>query len=209
MASHPTLIAHRKRKLTMKRLSVAVLLLMGLASFMTAEEKKKEVAVPAALNFTVKSLDGKEVDLAKKYEGKVVLIVNVASKCGLTGQYKPLEALQKTYGADGLVVLGFPCNQFGGQEPGSAEEIKTFCTSKYNVTFDMFSKIDVNGDKADPLYKYLTGKDTDPKFAGQIGWNFEKFLIGRDGQVVARFKPPVSPDSEEVVAAIKTELEKK
>ena len=194
----------------MKRLTVAALLLCGLASMMTAEEKtKKEVAVPAALNFTVKSLDGKEVDLAKKYEGKVVLIVNVASKCGLTGQYKPLQALQKTYEADGLVVLGFPCNQFGGQEPGSAEEIKTFCTSKYDVTFDMFSKIDVNGGKADPLYKYLTGTETNPKFAGEIGWNFEKFLIGRDGKVVARFKTGVEPDSAEVVAAIQKELEKK
>jgi len=193
----------------MKRLSVAVLMLMGLASFMTAEEKKKEVAVPAALNFTVKSLDGKEVDLAKKYEGKVILVVNVASQCGLTPQYKPLETLQKVYEKDGFVVLGFPCNQFGGQEPGSAEEIKTFCTSKYDVTFDMFSKIDVNGDKADPLYKYLTGAETNPKYAGKIGWNFEKFLIGRDGKVVARFKPPVSPDSEEVVKAIEAALAKK
>ena len=194
----------------MKRLSVAaVLMLMGLASFMTAEEKKKEATVPAALNFTVKTLDGKEVDLAKKYEGKVILVVNVASQCGLTPQYKPLETLSKTYEKDGFVVLGFPCNQFGAQEPGTAEEIKEFCKANYDVTFDMFSKIDVNGEKAAPLYKYLTGKDTNPKFAGPIGWNFEKFLIGRDGKVVARFKPPVSPDSEDVVKAIEAELAKK
>ncbi len=194
----------------MKRLSVAaVLMLMGLASFMTAEEKKKEATVPAALNFTVKTLDGKEVDLAKKYEGKVILVVNVASQCGLTPQYKPLETLSKAYEKDGFVVLGFPCNQFGAQEPGTAEEIKEFCKANYDVTFDMFSKIDVNGEKAAPLYKYLTGKDTNPKFAGPIGWNFEKFLIGRDGKVVARFKPPVSPDSEDVVKAIEAELAKK
>ncbi len=193
----------------MKRLSVVVLMLMGLATFMTAEEKKKEATVPAALNFTVKTLDGKEVDLAKKYEGKVILVVNVASQCGLTPQYKPLQTLSKAYEKDGFVVLGFPCNQFSAQEPGTAEEIKEFCSSNYNVTFDMFSKIDVNGEKAAPLYKYLTGKDTNPKFAGPIGWNFEKFLIGRDGQVVARFKPPVSPDSEDVVKAIEAELAKK
>lgn len=192
----------------MKRLTAAVLMLMGLATFMTAEDKK-EAAVPAALNFKMKSLDGKEVDLAKKYEGKVVLVVNVASQCGLTPQYKPLESLSKAYEKDGLVVIGFPCNQFGAQEPGTAEEIQEFCKTNYDVSFDLYSKIDVNGEKAAPLYKFLTGKDTNPKFAGPIGWNFEKFLIGRDGQVVARFKPPVSPDSEEVVKAIEAELAKK
>jgi len=193
----------------MKRIAAAAaLLLCGLASVMPADDKK-EVAVPAALNFTVKSLDGKDVNLAEKYKGKVVLIVNVASQCGLTGQYKPLQNLQKIYEKDGLVVLGFPCNQFGAQEPGSAEEIKKFCESKYDVTFDMFSKIDVNGATAAPLYKFLTGADTNPKYKGEIAWNFEKFLIGRDGQVAARFKPPTEPDSEEVVAAIKKELDKK
>ncbi len=202
----------------MKSFAAAALLLCGLATVMTAEEKKetakkdtaqKEAAVSTALNFTVKSLDGKEVDLAKTYQGKVVMVVNVASQCGATPQYAALQDLQKTFKDDGLVVLGFPCNQFGQQEPGSAAEIKEFCTSKYNVTFDLFSKIDVNGEKADPLYKYLTGAETNPQFAGKIGWNFEKFLIGRDGKVVARFKTGVEPDSEEVVAAIKKELAKK
>ena len=192
----------------MKRFVAAAFLLCGLAAVMTAEDKK-EVAVPAALNFTVKSLDGKDVALAVKYKGKVVMVVNVASQCGATPQYAALQDLQKTFKDDGLVVLGFPCNQFGQQEPGSAAEIQEFCKANYGVTFDMFSKIDVNGDKADPLYKFLTGAETNPKFAGKIGWNFEKFLIGRDGQVVARFKTPVSPDDEKVVAAIKTELEKK
>ena len=217
--SLPTPIARLVRGiLIVKSYAAAALLLCGLASIMTAEDKKdtaktetvkKEAAVPAALNFTVKSLDGKDVDLATTYKGKVALVVNVASHCGATPQYAALQDLQKTYKDDGLVVLGFPCNQFGQQEPGSAAEIKQFCTSKYNVTFDLFSKIDVNGEKADPLYKYLTGADTNPQFAGKIGWNFEKFLIGRDGKVVARFKTGVEPDSAEVVAAIQKELEKK
>lgn len=196
----------------MLRFVAAAFVLSCVTSATIAEDKKsekKEAAVPAALNFTVKSLDGKDVDLAKTYQGKVMLVVNVASQCGATPQYAPLQDLQKTFKDDGFVVLGFPCNQFGQQEPGSAEEIKKFCTSKYDVTFDMFSKIDVNGEKAAPLYKFLTGAETNPKFSGKIGWNFEKFLIGRDGQVVARFKTGVEPDSEEVVAAIKKELEKK
>ncbi len=192
----------------MKRFAAAALLLCGLASVMTAEDKK-EAAVPTALNFTVKSLEGKDVDLAEKYHGKVVLIVNVASHCGNTKQYTPLQSLYSSHKDDGLVILGFPCNQFGQQEPGSAEEIKEFCTSNYKVSFDLFSKVEVNGDNAAPLYKYLTGAETDPQFSGKIPWNFEKFLIGRDGKVVARFKHSVSPDSAEVVAAIKKELEKK
>ncbi len=201
----------------MKNFVAVALLLCGLASVLSAEDKpetaksdpaQKEAAVPAALNFTVKSLDGKEVALSK-YQGKVLVIVNVASQCGATPQYAPLQDLQKTFKDDGLVVLGFPCNQFGQQEPGTAEEIKEFCTANYGVTFDMFSKIDVNGDKAHPLYQFLTGAETNPQFAGKIGWNFEKFLIGRNGKVVARFKTGVAPDSDEVVAAIKKELEKK
>ncbi len=216
-SSHP--IARLVRgHLIVKSFAVAALLLCGLATVMTADDKKettkkdtakKEAAVPAALNFTVKSLDGKAVDLAKTYQGKVALIVNVASHCGNTKQYTPLQALYTQHKADGLVILGFPCNQFGQQEPGSAEEIKQFCNSEYKVTFDLFSKIDVNGEKADPFYKFLTGADTDPQFGGKIPWNFEKFLIGRDGQIVARFKHSVSPDSPEVVAAIEKELAKK
>jgi glutathione peroxidase len=191
----------------MKRLAAFALVLLGLTAQMPAEEKK-EAAVPPALNFTVKNIDGKDVPLSN-YQGKVVMIVNVASQCGATPQYAALQDLQKAYKDEGFVVLGFPCNQFGQQEPGSAEEIKQFCTSNYNVTFDMFAKIDVSGEKASPLYKFLTSAETNPQHAGKIGWNFEKFLIGRDGKVVARFKTGVQPDDAQVVEAIKAELAKK
>jgi glutathione peroxidase len=176
------------------------------------EEKKGDKKVPAVLNFKMKKLDGKEADLSK-YQGKVVLMVNVASQCGLTPQYKPLEELHEKYSEKGLAVLGFPANEFGSQEPGTDEEISTFCTSKYGVKFDMFSKVVVkkldNGPEPCPLYKYLTSKETDPKFAGDITWNFEKFLIGRNGEIVKRFAPKVKPDSEEVTKAIEEELAKK
>jgi glutathione peroxidase len=160
------------------------------------------------LDFTMKSLDGKPVELAK-YKGDVVLIVNVASKCGLTPQYKQLEAVYSKYKDKGLQVLGFPANEFGKQEPGSDEEISTFCTKNYGVDFPMFSKVVVKGSDICPLYKHLTSEDTDPGFAGDIKWNFEKFLIGRDGKVVKRFEPRVKPDAPEVVEAIETELKKK
>jgi len=163
---------------------------------------------PDALNFKMKSLDGKDVDLSK-YNGKVVLIVNVASYCGNTPQYKPLQQLHEKYSDKGLAILGFPCNQFGAQEPGGAADIASFCKDNYAVTFDLFDKVEVNGKGAAPLYKYLTSKETDPKFAGKINWNFEKFLVGRDGQVVARFAPGLKPDSAEVVKAIEAELAKK
>jgi glutathione peroxidase len=162
-----------------------------------AEEKGAKV-----LDHTMKAIDGKEVNLAEKYKGKVVLVVNVASACGLTPQYKQLEGLQDKYHDKGLAVIGFPCNQFGGQEPGTEEEIVKFCKSKYDVSFDLFSKIDVNGDKAAPIYKQLTAKD------GAIKWNFEKFVIGRNGEIVARFEPKTKPDAPEVVKAIEAELAK-
>ena len=168
---------------------------------------KKDEDVPAVLDFEMKSLDGEDVNLAD-YQGKVVLIVNVASQCGATPQYEALEDLNRKYKDEGLVVLGFPCNQFGQQEPGTAEEIRDFCTSTYDVTFDMFAKIDVNGDNAAPLYKYLTSEKTNPKHAGKIDWNFEKFLISRDGEVVARFKTRIAPDTDDVVQAIEEQLEK-
>jgi glutathione peroxidase len=172
------------------------------------EPAKSEKAVPAVLNFKMKSLGGKEVDLSK-YQGKVVLMVNVASKCGATPQYTPLQELHEKYKDQGLVVLGFPCNQFGAQEPGTATEIEEFCTENYGVTFDMFEKIDVNGEKAAPLYKYLTSKETNPDSPGKINWNFEKFLISRDGKIVSRFKTPISPDDPDVVKAIEAEIGKK
>ncbi len=158
-----------------------------------------------ALDFKVPTIDGETVDL-EDYEGKVVLIVNVASKCGLTPQYDGLEKLYSEYKEKGLVVLGFPCNQFGGQEPGTETEIKEFCTSKFNVTFPMFSKLEVNGEKASPLYKFLTSQDVKPVGKGDISWNFEKFLVGRDGKVVGRFSPRTKPDADELVKAIEAQL---
>ena len=163
---------------------------------------KQEATV---LSFKMKSLDGEEVDLAK-YEGQVVMIVNVASKCGYTGQYEQLQQLHEKYSRQGLAILGFPCNQFLGQEPGSAEEIKAFCRKNYGVAFDLFSKVEVNGENACELYKFLTSLDTKPKGAGKIGWNFEKFLIDRKGMVVARFGSGTKPDDPAVVAIIEREL---
>lgn len=170
-----------------------------------AAEKEKSVNSPLA--FTMKSLDGKPVDLGK-YQGKVVLMVNVASKCGLTPQYKGLEALHEKYSKDGLAVLGFPANDFGKQEPGTDAQIADFCSKNYGVKFDMFSKVVVKGDDQCDLYKYLTSKETNPGFEGDISWNFEKFLVGKDGKVVKRFSPRTKPDDPELVAAIETELKK-
>jgi len=171
-----------------------------------AEKEGKKV--PAALNFKMKSLDGKEIDL-NQYRGKVVMVVNVASKCGLTPQYEQLQALHEKYSEKGLAILGFPCNQFGTQEPGTAAEIQQFCRANYGVTFDMFAKIEVNGDGACPLYKHLTALETKPKGPGKISWNFEKFIIGRRGDVVARFVPRTKPDDPEVLKVIEAELAKK
>ena len=151
----------------------------------------------------LKDIDGKDTSLAA-YNGKVLLIVNVASKCGYTPQYKSLEAVYEKYKEKGLVVLGFPCNQFGGQEPGSNEEIKQFCSSKYNVTFPMFDKIEVNGPNRHPLYTALAG--TASPYPGDIKWNFNKFLIGRDGKILKRFDSRVTPDSAETTAAIESAL---
>jgi len=137
-----------------------------------------------------------------------VLIVNVASKCGLTPQYEDLEALYEKYKDKGLVVLGFPCNQFGKQEPGTDAQIAEFCSETYKVKFPMFSKVDVNGEGAAPLYKYLTALETKPKDKGDITWNFEKFLVGKNGAVVARFAPRTEPDAKEVIALIDAELAK-
>jgi glutathione peroxidase len=169
---------------------------------------KGDANVPAALNFKMNDIAGKPVELSQ-FQGKVVLLVNVASKCGYTPQYQGLEKLYEKYGKDGLVVIGVPANEFGKQEPGSNAEIKQFCTANYNVTFPMMSKVVVKGNDICPLYKFLTSKDTDPKFAGDIRWNFEKFLISRSGEVVGRFKSPVAPDAPELVKAVEAELNKK
>ena len=143
-------------------------------------------------DFSAKSLSGEEVPL-KRFEGKVLLIVNTASKCGFTPQYQGLEALQREFGPRGFCVLGFPCNQFGGQEPGDAKQIADFCESKYDVTFPMFSKIDVNGFDAHPLYNYLK-KERSGLLGPSIKWNFTKFLVDRAGRVVARHAPTTAPD---------------
>jgi glutathione peroxidase len=148
------------------------------------------------------SLEGKPVNLSK-YQGSVVLMVNVASECGYTPQYEGLQELHKKYAARGLRILGFPSNDFGAQEPGSNAEIAEFCKKNYGVEFDMFSKIKVLGSDKAPLYKLLTST---PKFSGDVSWNFEKFLIGRDGQVVARFKSAVEPLSGQMTTAIENEL---
>lgn len=181
----------------------ATVILGGLSASLQAADK-----TPAALDFTMKSLDGKEVDLGK-YQGQVVMVVNVASKCGLTPQYEQLQALHEKYGSQGLAILGFPCNQFLSQEPGTAQEIQQFCRVNYGVTFPLFAKIEVNGEDAAPLYKYLTALDTEPKGPGKIDWNFEKFIIGRNGGVVARFAPRTKPDAPEVIKVIEAELAKK
>jgi glutathione peroxidase len=168
----------------------------------SADDAKKPASV---LDFKVQDIDGKAVDLAK-FKGDVLLIVNTASQCGLTPQYEGLEALYGKYKAQGFDVLGFPANEFGHQEPGSDSEIKQFCSSKYNVTFPMFSKIVVKGQGIHPLYQYLTSKETDPKFPGEIRWNFAKFLVNRKGEVIARFEPVDKPDSPKVVKAIEDAL---
>ncbi len=161
----------------------------------------------SALSFKMESLDGQEVDLSK-YNGKVVMVVNVASKCGLTPQYEQLQALNDKYADKGLAILGFPCNQFAGQEPGTATDIQEFCHKNYGVTFDMFAKVDVNGDEASDLYKLLTSLETKPTGAGDISWNFEKFILDRNGIVVGRFGPKTKPDAPEIVALIEEQLER-
>jgi glutathione peroxidase len=172
----------------------------------SAVKSEKEKEAPEVLQFKMKSLTGKEINLAEKYQGKVLLIVNTASKCGLTPQYKELQQLHEDYAEKGLAVLGFPCNQFGHQEPGSAEQIAGFCKENYGVTFDMFSKIEVNGKDACDLYKYLTKLETKPAEAGDISWNFEKFLVDHEGHVVARFSPKTKPDAPEVVKTLEEAL---
>ena len=161
-------------------------------------------AASSFYGFTLNSIDGKPAPLAD-YKGKVVLVVNVASQCGYTPQYTALEAIYEKYKDQGFVILGFPANNFGAQEPGTNEEIKTFCTRKYSVTFPMYAKISVKGDDQAPLYAYLT-KETGPGMTGDIKWNFTKFLVDRNGKVVQRFESAVTPDSKEVTSAIEKQL---
>ena len=178
-------------------------------------------AMPAALHaqqpgaakkdiydFQVTTIDGKKVDLAR-YKGKVMLIVNVASECGYTDQYKGLQALHAKYAKDGLAILAFPCNDFGKQEPDDNPTIKKFAQKKYGVEFDLFSKVSILGKDGAPLYQFLTSKESNPKHAGEVKWNFEKFLIGRDGRIIARFAADVEPDAADLLDLLRKELERK
>jgi glutathione peroxidase len=179
------------------------LTLLGVVS--AADSDKKPGSV---LDFHVKDIDGKPVDLSV-YQGKVLLVVNTASQCGLTPQYKELESIYEKYKGEGFEVLAFPANEFGSQEPGSNDEIKEFCSSKYKVSFPLFSKIVVKGKGIHPLYSFLTSKATNPKFAGEIPWNFTKFLVNRKGEVIARFEPRAEPSAVRVTGAIENALKEK
>ena len=183
----------------MKTIRTLLTLIAASASLLAA-------SAPAVQDIPLKDIDGKDTSL-KAYKGKTVLLVNVASKCGLTPQYDALEALYKKYKSQGLVILGVPCNVFGSQEPGTPEEIKSFCSSKYNVSFPLMGKVHVKGSDQHPLYAALTGKDA--KFPGDIEWNFGKFLINRNGEVIKRFAPKVTPNDPTVVAAIEAALKAK
>ena len=184
---------------TTRRLKLATLVLLGLVTMAT------QASAASLYDFTLPSLEGKPMPIAD-FKGKVILMVNVASRCGYTPQYKALESVYEKYKDKGFVILGFPANNFGAQEPGTNEEIKTFCSRTYNVSFPMYSKVSVKGDDETPIYNYLT-KSAKPDIAGDIKWNFTKFLVDRNGNVVHRFEPAVTPDSPEVIAAIEQLLQ--
>ncbi len=185
----------------MKLLKIS-LLILSLGITAAAQEKGESVH-----DFTVKDITGKDVALSD-YKGKTLLIVNVASECGATPQYETLQALYEVLEERDFVVLGFPSNEFGGQEPGSNEEIAKFCKSNYAVTFPMFAKIETKGDKQAPLFKYLTTAKN-PDKEGEVGWNFEKFLVGKDGQLLRRFGSSDEPDGPDMIEAIKAALKVK
>jgi glutathione peroxidase len=190
----------RQIYLLIPSLLVALLIVLSAARGFAADSTNAPSSQPASpLDFTVQDIDGKTVNLAD-YKGKAVLIVNVASKCGYTPQYTGLEKLYETYKDRGLVVIGFPANNFKGQEPGTNEEIKQFCTEKYNVSFPMMSKISVKGDDKHPLYQLLT------KEKGEVTWNFNKFLVGKDGKLIEHFDSKVKPDDAKLTGAIEQAL---
>jgi len=187
--------------------AIAIGLVGGLIAC-AADKPNGDAKMTSPLDQKATAIDGKEVNLAD-YKGKVVLFVNVASKCGYTKQYTGMQALYEKYNKDGFVLIGVPSNDFGAQEKGTDEEIAKFCSSTYKVTFPMLAKQPVKGDAKSPLYAALTAADAKPKGKGEIGWNFEKILVNRKGEVVARFKSAVEPESEELTKAIKAELDAK
>ena len=168
---------------------------------------EKGATVTTPLNYKTKTLDGKEVDLTG-YKGKVVLVVNVASACGYTSQYKGMQEIYEKFNKDGFVVLGVPSNEFGGQEPGTNDEIAKFCKTNYGVTFPVLEKQMVKGANASPLYKHLTSKETNPKSSGDVKWNFTKFLLGKNGEILGRFESGVDLDDASLVGAVETALKK-
>jgi glutathione peroxidase len=189
----------------MKRTTAVMVLLLALAAVSAIAQTKTGGKVPEVLNYTMNNLNGEPVNLSQ-FAGNVVLIVNTASECGYTYQYEGLQNLHDKYASRGLSVLGFPSNDFGQQEPGSNQQIQQFCKANYGVEFPMFSKVQVLGGGKVPLYQYLTSKASNPKFAGEIKWNFEKFLIGRDGQILGRFASDVEPESRQILTAIEAAL---
>jgi glutathione peroxidase len=184
---------------------VSLMTAMMIAGIPTGMAKTGTVADSGIYSFTMKNIDGTDVPLSS-FKGKVLLVVNTASKCGFTPQYKDLEALYRKYKERGLVILGFPANNFARQEPGTDAEIKTFCTTTYDITFPMFSKISVKGKEQHPLYRFLTSESTDPKFAGDVKWNFTKYLIDRNGNIIGKFGSSVKPLSDDLVGAIESAL---
>src|SRR5437667_4396978 len=189
----------------MKKTTIVVALMVTLAAALAVAQTKSERKVPDILSFTMNNINGQPVNLST-YQGKVVLIVNTASECGFTYQYEGRENLHKKYASRGLSILGFPSNDFGQQEPGTNAEIQQFCKANYGVQFGIFSKVQVLGRGKVPLYEYLTSRSTNPKFAGEIKWNFEKFLIARDGQILGRFPSEVEPESPQMMSAIEAAL---
>lgn len=197
-----------KRKVILSIFVSSICAVVGLAFHAKSAASANLSKNKGLYDFKVKDIDGKDVKL-KKYKGSVLLIVNTASKCGYTPQYEGLQTIYDKYKAQGFYVLGFPANNFNGQEPGTNAEIKEFCVTKFKVTFPMFAKISVKGDDQNALYKFLTDKETNPDFGGEVPWNFTKFLIDRKGNVVARFVSKDAPQSEVVTQAIEKYLQEK
>lgn len=183
-------------------------LITGLTVFFGGVSMGENTAPSSVLDFTMKNIDGKDVNLGD-YRGKVLLIVNVASRCGFTPQYADLQELYTQYKDEGLVILGFPANNFMGQEPGTDVQIKQFCSMNYGVTFPIFSKISVKGKDKHPLYQFLTDKNRNPKTGGEITWNFNKFLVNRQGQVVSRFESKVKPFDKQLIEALEKAISEK